>query len=402
MTEPERLGGTSILTSLYLGKMVIFLPKAVYIHIPFCTQICHYCDFNKVFLKGQPVDDYLKALKTEMEKTFANLPPENVETVFIGGGTPTALNEKQLEYLMQTINCFIDVEKEIEFTIEANPGDLTVEKLKILKNYGVNRLSIGVQSFNNNLLKAIGRNHKVEDIYKTIESVKQQGFTNISIDLMYALPNQTIQDVEFALNEFFKLDIEHCSAYSLIVEPKTIFYNLMNRGKLPLPSEDEEATMYQMIMEQMESHGYHQYEISNYAKKGFKSKHNLVYWDNDHYYGFGAGAHSYINGKRRSNIGPINHYLKAIEKGRLPIREEISLTVKEQMEEEMFLGLRKTAGVSQKKFYQKFSIDVLEYYREEIEKLIQDGLLQINEDEIQLTNRGRMLGNIVFQQFIKD
>jgi len=176
----------------------------------------------------------------------------------------------------------------------------------------------------------------------------------------------------------------------------------MNRGKLPLPSEDEEATMYQMIMEQMESHGYHQYEISNYAKKGFKSKHNLVYWDNDHYYGFGAGAHSYINGKRRSNIGPINHYLKAIEKGRLPIREEISLTVKEQMEEEMFLGLRKTAGVSQKKFYQKFSIDVLEYYREEIEKLIQDGLLQINEDEIQLTNRGRMLGNIVFQQFIKD
>lgn len=402
MTEPERLGGTSILTSLYLRKMVIFLPKAVYIHIPFCTQICHYCDFNKVFLKGQPVDDYLKALKTEMEKSFANLPPENVETVFIGGGTPTALNEKQLEYLMQTINCLIDVEKEIEFTIEANPGDLTVEKLKILKNYGVNRLSIGVQSFNNNLLKAIGRNHKVEDIYKTIESVKQQGFTNISIDLMYALPNQTIQDVEFALNEFFKLDIEHCSAYSLIVEPKTIFYNLMNRGKLPLPSEDEEATMYQMIMEQMESHGYHQYEISNYAKKGFKSKHNLVYWDNDHYYGFGAGAHSYINGKRRSNIGPINHYLKAIEKGRLPIREEISLTVKEQMEEEMFLGLRKTAGVSQKKFYQKFSIDVLEYYREEIEKLIQDGLLQINEDEIQLTNRGRMLGNIVFQQFIKD
>lgn len=402
MTEPERLGGTSILTSLYLRKMVIFLPKAVYIHIPFCTQICHYCDFNKVFLKGQPVDDYLKALKTEMEKTFANLPPENVETVFIGGGTPTALNEKQLEYLMQTIHCFIDVEKEIEFTIEANPGDLTVEKLKILKNYGVNRLSIGVQSFNNNLLKAIGRNHKVEDIYKTIESVKQQGFTNISIDLMYALPNQTIQDVEFALNEFFKLDIEHCSAYSLIVEPKTIFYNLMNRGKLPLPSEDEEATMYQMIMEQMESHGYHQYEISNYAKKGFKSKHNLVYWDNDHYYGFGAGAHSYINGKRRSNIGPINHYLKAIEKGRLPIREEISLTVKEQMEEEMFLGLRKTAGVSQKKFYQKFSIDVLEYYREEIEKLIQDGLLQINEDKIQLTNRGRMLGNIVFQQFIKD
>lgn len=382
--------------------MVIFLPKAVYIHIPFCTQICHYCDFNKVFLKGQPVDDYLKALKTEMEKTFANLPPENVETVFIGGGTPTALNEKQLEYLMQTIHCFIDVEKEIEFTIEANPGDLTVEKLKILKNYGVNRLSIGVQSFNNNLLKAIGRNHKVEDIYKTIESVKQQGFTNISIDLMYALPNQTIQDVEFALNEFFKLDIEHCSAYSLIVEPKTIFYNLMNRGKLPLPSEDEEATMYQMIMEQMESHGYHQYEISNYAKKGFKSKHNLVYWDNDHYYGFGAGAHSYINGKRRSNIGPINHYLKAIEKGRLPIREEISLTVKEQMEEEMFLGLRKTAGVSQKKFYQKFGIDVLEYYREEIEKLIQDGLLQVNEDEIQLTNRGRMLGNIVFQQFIKD
>lgn len=392
-----------MLASLYfIRKVGDFLPQALYIHIPFCTQICHYCDFNKVFLKGQPVDDYLQALKTEMEKTFDQVPPTNLKTIFIGGGTPTALNETQLECLMNAIHHFIDIKSEMEFTIEANPGDLTVEKLKILKDYGVNRLSLGVQSFNDDLLKAIGRSHKVEDVYTTIEAAKLQGFSNISIDLMYGLPNQTIQDVEFALNEFFKLNIEHCSAYSLIVEPKTVFYNLMNRGKLPLPSEDLEASMYQLIMDQMEDHGFRQYEISNYGKKGYESKHNLTYWDNNEYYGIGAGAHSYIGATRRANIGPINHYIKELQLGRLPIREEIRLTKKEQMEEEMFLGLRKTEGVSVKKFNQKFHLDPFEYYQLEIEKLIQDGLLTADDSYIKLTNRGKMLGNIVFQQFIKD
>lgn len=377
------------------------MSKAIYIHIPFCTQICHYCDFNKVFLKGQPVEEYLNALKVEMERIFKNIPPTQVETVFIGGGTPTALNDKQLKYLMETVQALVDVQALKEYTIEANPGDLTENKLKILKEHGVTRLSLGVQSFNDKLLEAIGRSHRVKDVYTTIEAAKQNGFNNISIDLMYGLPNQTKEDVQFALDEFFKLDIEHCSAYSLIVEPKTVFYNLMNRNKLLLPSEDEEAIMYKMIMEQMEGHGYSQYEISNYAKKGFESQHNIVYWDNEEYYGFGAGAHSYLNSTRRSNVGPIKHYINQIENNELPVREEIPLTIKEQIEEEMFLGLRKNEGVSIQRFTNKYGQNPLEYYLTEIEKLTNDGLLTVTDEYIKLTNHGRMLGNLVFQQFIK-
>lgn len=377
------------------------MPESVYIHIPFCTHICYYCDFNKVFLKGQPVDDYLQAMRLEMEHTFQQFPPKQIKTIFIGGGTPTALNENQLTYLMKSIHAFVQFDSNIEFSIEANPGDLTVEKLKILKHYGVNRLSLGVQSFNDELLQAIGRSHQAKDVYVTIDEARRLGFNNISIDLMYGLPNQTIQDVRHSLDEFFQLNLEHCSAYSLIVEPKTIFYNLMRKGNLPLPSEDIEATMYELMMEEMEGHGYKQYEVSNYAKKGFESKHNLVYWNNDHYYGIGAGAHSYINAVRRSNIGPVNKYIQAVKENGHAIREEVTLSKKEQIEEEMFLGLRKTEGVSIKKFQEKFSIHPLEYYREEIEKLTNKQLIEVNHRFIRLSKQGRMLGNLVFQEFIK-
>ena len=186
---------------------MIYLPESIYIHIPFCTHICYYCDFNKVFLKGQPVDEYLQAMKNEMERTFEKVPPKQIKTIFLGGGTPTALNEKQLEFLMKSIHSYIQLDPSIEFSIEANPGDLTVEKLKVLKHYGVNRLSLGVQTFNDELLKAIGRSHRSQDIYKTIEEARGIGFNNISIDLMYALPRQTLDDVKQSLKEFFSLDL---------------------------------------------------------------------------------------------------------------------------------------------------------------------------------------------------
>lgn len=377
------------------------MPESIYIHIPFCTHICFYCDFNKVFLKGQPVDEYLQAMREEMKNTFQQYPPKKIKTIFIGGGTPTALNEQQLEYLMNSIHSFVQFDPNIEFSIEANPGDLTTGKLKVLKEYGVNRLSLGVQSFNDDLLQAIGRSHKAKDVYTTIEEARKLGFNNISIDLMYGLPNQTIQDVEHSLQEFFRLNLEHCSAYSLIVEPKTIFYNLMKKGKLPLPSEEIEAEMYELIMHEMKRHGFEQYEISNYAKPGFESKHNIVYWDNENYYGIGAGAHGYIGATRRSNIGPVNKYIQSIEESGLAIREEITLTKKDQIEEEMFLGLRKTAGISVSQFKKKFSVDLFEYYKEEIEKLTNKKLIEVTEAYIRLSKRGKMLGNIVFQEFLK-
>ena len=205
------------------------MPESIYIHIPFCTHICYYCDFNKVYLKGQPVDEYLQALNEEMKRTFANIPPKQLQTIFIGGGTPTALNARQLEELMKIIHSHTKFGSSLEFSIEANPGDLTTEKLQILKAYGVNRLSLGVQSFNDELLQAIGRSHRTKDVYDTIEEARKIGFSNISIDLMYALPKQTLADLNHSLTEFFQLQIEHCSAYSLIVEAKTIFYNLMRK-----------------------------------------------------------------------------------------------------------------------------------------------------------------------------
>jgi putative oxygen-independent coproporphyrinogen III oxidase len=374
--------------------------KAAYLHIPFCEHICHYCDFNKFYLKGQPVDEYLQALEQEMILTLQKYPTTGLETIFVGGGTPTSLNEKQLEWFVQSINRNLPKSDNVEFTFEANPGDLTTGKLQILKDAGVNRLSLGVQTFNDELLKSIGRVHRAKDVYQTIENAKSVGFKNISIDLIFSLPTQTITDFKESLTEAFTLDIQHYSAYSLIIEPKTVFYNLLQKGKLPTPGEDMEAAMYELLMEEMEQHGYSQYEISNFSKAGYESKHNLTYWNNEYYYGFGAGAHSYVNGWRRSNAGPLKKYMEQIAEGNLPIFEEHQTTKAEQIEEEMFLGLRKTAGVSITHFISKFGIDPRQLFEKEITDLLSKKWIEMKDDNIYLTKTGRLLGNEVFQSFI--
>jgi putative oxygen-independent coproporphyrinogen III oxidase len=374
--------------------------RAAYLHIPFCEHICHYCDFNKVFLKGQPVNEYIESLEQEMILTLQKYPTDQLETVFVGGGTPTSLNEQQLQNFCESITKNLPMRENVEFTFEANPGDLTKEKLQILKDAGVNRLSLGVQTFNDELLKKIGRVHRAKDVYQTIEKAKTVGFDNISIDLIFSLPSQTIKDFQDSLTEAFTLDIQHYSAYSLIIEPKTVFYNLMQKGKLPTPGEDIEAAMYELLMEEMENNGFNQYEISNFSKPGFESKHNLTYWNNDFYYGFGAGAHSYVNGWRRSNAGPLKKYMEHIANGSLPIFQENEISKAEQMEEEMFLGLRKTAGVSITHFIRKFEIDPLELFKNQIADLIAKKWIEVKGDNIYLTKRGRLLGNEVFQLFL--
>jgi oxygen-independent coproporphyrinogen-3 oxidase len=374
--------------------------KSAYLHIPFCHHICHYCDFNKVFLQGQPVDDYLKALEQEIMMTLSRFHTEQLETIFVGGGTPTALNEKQLEWLCKIIRNNLPVGEQFEFTFEANPGELSIEKLQILKDAGVNRISLGAQSFNDQLLKTIGRAHSASDIIHSIAEIKKAGFKNISIDLIFSLPGQTIADFKETLHEAFSLDIPHYSGYSLIIEPKTVFYNLMQRGKLLTPGEDAEAEMYELLMEEMEIHGYHQYEISNFSKPGFESRHNLTYWNNEEYFGFGAGAHSYVEGFRRSNIGPLKKYMEMVNKGNFPVLEENKVSKAEQMEEEMFLGLRKTDGVSISKFSHKFDLDPMVLFHNELTSLVQKGWLETNGGHIYLTKRGRLLGNEVFQSFL--
>lgn len=376
------------------------MAKAVYIHIPFCEHICHYCDFNKVFIKGQPVEQYIAALEKEIELTLERFPAKNLHTIFIGGGTPTALTVSQLDRLFNVIHKHFECKKQTEFTVEANPGDLSEEKLKLLFEAGVNRLSFGVQSFNDELLKKIGRTHQAEDVFRTVASARKTGFENISLDLIYSLPGQTIADFEHTLQTAFSLEAAHFSGYSLIIEPKTVFYQLMNKGKLELPGEDTEAAMYEILMEQMDIHHYEQYEISNFAKRGYESRHNLTYWDNNHYYGFGAGAHSYLNGIRRANFGPLKKYMTPVNKGILPIYEEHTVPRKEMMEEEMFLGLRKTKGVSIAVFEEKYGENPLLYFNQEIEELSEKELLQVKDGFISLTRQGRFLGNEVFQAFL--
>lgn len=373
--------------------------KAAYIHIPFCHHICHYCDFNKVFMQGQPVQEYLVALDKEMEISV-NDKKDVLQTVFVGGGTPTALNERQLQQLTESIQQRLNIGSDAEYTFEANPGDLTKEKLAILKAGGVNRLSFGVQTFNDELLQAIGRSHRAKDVYESIETAKNLGFVNISIDLIYSLPGQTKQDFIESIQKALSLGLPHYSGYSLIIEPKTVFYNLMQKGKLSLPGQDAEAEMYETLMEQMELHGLKQYEISNFALPGYESRHNLTYWNNEEYYGFGAGAHGYINGVRQSNYGPLKKYMEPLAAGELPILDRHSVSHIEKMEEEMFLGLRKTEGVSIRQFQLKFGKDPLELFAVQISEWTRKGLLKVEQERIFLSKEGRLLGNEVFQSFI--
>ncbi|MEI5905781.1 radical SAM family heme chaperone HemW [Bacillus spongiae] len=374
--------------------------SSAYIHIPFCQHICHYCDFNKVYLKGQPVNEYLSFLDLEMQLTLQKFPSDIVKTIFVGGGTPTALSAVQLDVLCQSIRRHLPFDQG-EFTFEANPGELTEDKLLVLQKHGVNRLSFGVQSFNNDLLKKIGRTHTVEEVYSSISTAKAIGFENISIDLIYSLPTQTLSDFEETINMALELDLPHYSSYSLIVEPKTVFYNLMQKGRLSLPSQDKEAEMYELLMEKMHKHGLHQYEISNFAKAGYESKHNLVYWNNEEYYGFGAGSHGYMNGIRRSNYGPLKKYMDPLKERTLPFIEENIVTKQEKMEEEMFLGLRKIEGVSKQKFEHKYGLDVKEVFPSSINKLVSQGLLKEQDDFLKLTKQGKLLGNEVFQSFLQ-
>ncbi|OLO38868.1 coproporphyrinogen III oxidase [Alkalihalophilus pseudofirmus] len=377
------------------------MPTAIYVHIPFCEHICHYCDFNKVFLHGQPVDEYVSALDSEMKEVANQFLKEPIETIYIGGGTPTALSPQQLEKVLISLHQHFSLTDSLkEWTVEVNPGGLTEEQLTVLHHYGVNRLSIGLQTFDPSLLEKIGRTHQPEDIYKTIDLARQKGFNNLTVDLMFGLPTQSLTSYKDTLQKAFALEIEHFSAYSLKVEEKTVFYNLLRKGKLPLPSEDEEAIMYELLIDQMNQHGYHQYEISNFAKRGYESKHNLIYWNNEEYFGVGAGAHGYIEGVRYANIGPVQKYIQSIDATNQARLESHSLSENEKREEEMFMGLRKLEGVSQQKFKKRFGVEVMEIYREQIQRLVENQLLEIDRDRIKLTKKGVFLANEVFEQFL--
>lgn len=379
-------------------------PKSTsaYIHIPFCEHICYYCDFNKVFLEGQPVDEYIQSLLTEIRLTLEKHPTKVSETIYIGGGTPTSLTAKQLDVLLTGIHRYLPTHTTKEFTVEANPGDLTAEKLDVFKAHGINRLSMGVQTFDDRLLKKIGRKHSVQDVYDTIKLLEKKQFDNVSIDLIYALPGQTLESFRDTLTKALAFDLPHYSMYSLILENKTMFMNWVRQGRLELPTQEAETQMFEEAIIAMAQSGHHQYEISNFAKKGKESMHNLVYWDNEHYFGFGAGASGYLDQKRYKNYGPIQHYMKPLKEQRLPIFEAEEISRANQIEEEMFLGLRKIEGVSLRRFEEKFNQKLTTVYQSVIDELQQQQLAVLEEDYFRLTPKGLFIGNDVFEKFLLD
>ncbi|WP_341278433.1 radical SAM family heme chaperone HemW [Paenibacillus sp. FSL H8-0537] len=381
-----------------------YAPRALYIHIPFCTNKCHYCDFTSYVLKGQPVDDYLDALEREMERTISVLPPEQIDTVFVGGGTPTVLTPPQMERFLAAVRKHFPLSPDVEFSMEANPGTTDADKLAAMYAGGVNRISFGVQSFNNTLLERIGRIHNVEDVYRSLENARAAGFTNLSIDLMFGLPGQTVELLADSVQKALALELPHYSLYSLKVEENTLFHKLYERNELPLPTEDEDLNMYLLLIEQLKAGGYQHYEISNFARPGYESKHNSTYWRNEPYYGLGAGAHGYANRERHVNIKGVQPYIDATL-SRLPRLDAETISELEAMEDFMMVGLRLLDGIRTADFTRQFDGKMLgSYFGPIIDKHLNDGLMERLEDErgagYRLTDKGVLLGNEVFGSFI--
>lgn len=369
---------------------------ALYIHIPFCKQKCLYCDFLSYSHKEELMEEYVEALSKEiLEKTKEY----KIESLFIGGGTPSYLSNENLKFLLNTINK-LDFVENAEKTMECNPGTVNKEKLEIIFNGGINRISFGLQSTNNEILKKIGRIHTYEEFKENYILARKSGFQNINIDMMFGLPNQSLNIWLESLKEVVELNPEHISSYSLIIEEGTPFYSLYDKDLLDLPSEEEERAMYEKGRDFLESKGYNQYEISNYAKDNKECFHNKIYWQCKEYIGVGVSSSSYIDGKRIKNIDNIKKYIKNINENNSIIDEELENTEKDEIEEFMFMGLRMIKGIEEKEFENRFGKKVDELYKEIIEKHIKNGLLIRKDGRIFLSKKGIELSNIVMSDMI--
>jgi len=369
----------------------------LYVHIPFCVKKCNYCDFNS-FETLELIPEYLKALKKEI----SNLKKHrfNATTVYIGGGTPTILTNNQLFSLLNELHKSINIAKNAEITIEANPGTLTREKLHLLKTMGINRLSIGLQAYQNSMLKIMGRIHTVEDFEYNFKAARNIGFNNINVDLIFGLPNQRLQDFEKTLRRVLCLSPEHISCYALSIEEGTKFHKWQKDGRLSLPSDDDERKMYYEAIEALTRVGYNHYEISNFAEPGRECKHNLVYWTYKDYLGLGAGAHSFLDNKRFNNHPIILDYIKSIKNSSTAISNIESISDQEQQAEFCFMGLRLLKGLSKDTFKQRFHKEITQVYKSTIDKLKKQGLLQENSENLRLTALGLDFANEVFMEFL--
>lgn len=375
----------------------------VYIHIPFCKSKCFYCDFISYSYKNEWIEGYIKALKREIIETINNIKEEFIiDTIYIGGGTPSYIDSKHIYEILQIPQLKNKVAEDCEITIEINPGTINKEKIIDYKNAGINRISMGLQSTNNEILKAIGRIHTYEQFLESYNLVRMAGFENINVDLMLALPNQTIEILEESVQKVININPEHISIYSLILEEDTKLYDMVNSNKTSLPSEEQEREMYWKVKELLEKHNYNHYEISNFSKAGFESKHNCNCWKQNEYLGFGVAAHSYYNNIRYSNVTEVEKYIENVNKNliknNITVNEEQSIIDKQK--EFVMLGLRRIQGIILEDFYKKFNMRLEKVFENEIETLKKQGLIKINNYNIKVSNLGIDLANLVWEKFV--
>jgi len=373
---------------------------SLYIHVPFCLKKCGYCDFISFPFNYRKTKRYIDCLRKEIsifvEKNNAKGIP--VSTIYFGGGTPSLLSLSEMESIFSFIKKNFKLFPISEITLETNPETVQIKKFREFRDMGINRVSMGAQSFNDNTLKILGRLHNAKKIYESFENLRKAGFDNINLDLMFALPGETSEDLLYSLSEVVGLAPEHISFYSLMIERGTPFYR--KRNYLHLPDNDEEAYQYNLGIDFLEKNSYKQYEISNFSKKGFRCNHNITYWKNLPYIGFGIAAGSYYKRRRTRNVLKINNYCKKVDKHILPIGLYEHLKYKKAKGEHIIMNLRLLEGCDEQLYYMRFGSFPESDFASEIEFLRKNGLIRKTNSFIRLTKKGLFLANIVFEQFI--
>ena len=372
----------------------------LYVHVPFCAQKCNYCDFNsyKIEEKNQK-KDYLISIKKEMELYKEEFKNKEFTSVFLGGGTPSILTPEELTILMENIYSNFNIKRDAEITMECNPGTLNKVKLKAIKSLGINRLSMGLQVTQDHHLKYIGRIHTYEQFEKNYKDAIEVGIDNINVDLMYSLPNQSFDEWKETLNKIINLNPSHISAYSLILEEGTKFYDMYLNKEFELNDEEVDISIYNYTIDTLYKNGYHQYEISNYAKEGYECKHNILYWKCKNYIGLGPGASGYINNVRYNNVKDLDDYHDKLSKNEKPIEFCENLTEKDKIEEKIIMGLRMNDGIIFKDF-EEFGINFEEKYKEQLKKHESLDLITKTNKGFKFTQKGREISNNIFLDYI--
>lgn len=375
----------------------------LYLHIPFCIQKCSYCSFFSIPLSDDSIERYCGQLCTELKLASNEAGSVRLESIYFGGGTPSLLNPTQLSMVMDTIHKCFEVRESAEITLEANPGTVSLQGFKEFRSCGVNRISLGIQSFDDRMLQLLGRIHTATEAREAVAAARAARFDNLGIDLIYGLPGQTLHDWRYELEQAVELSTEHLSVYGLTLEEGTPFFNRYGHDLHGIPDDELSAQMFELTHEHLTQLGFEHYEIANYARSGYRSQHNSGYWKRDGYLGVGAGAHSFMldgDGVRFSNVDALQGYGAAIDSCELPRHDYTSLSLEDAMAEFMFLGLRLSDGVSYRQFYDKFGIQLQEKYATEIARCASLGLLEQTSAGVSLSPRGMLLSNQVFSCFV--